>query len=389
MPYNQNVNQEIGEGDFLMQIHLESLSIDSFRGLKNLELDGLSRVNLFVGPNNSGKTSVLEAISTYCRPLDPLEWLNTSRRREAIGGEITPIARLNALRWLFPQTREQHPNDLYHGQVQMQAKGGFAVKSVLAKYQEIRGIPDEDTLKRIQQRMPSREPDLTYQGAELQININAEQKDLSPVGNIQANFVFWESAPFFDRQRRSDPYSLSVRTITPVSHRTERSQIDRFSEATLNRDMENILDLIRLFDPDILGMQILGVGGISLFVDHKKTGLTPLSAFGDGVRRVIMIALTLSNIKDGVLLIDEIETAIHISVLNDVYRWLFDACKKNNIQLFATTHSLEAVDALIKAHPAAYDDLVAYRFGQPGESAKRYGGELLNRLRSERGLDVR
>jgi hypothetical protein len=260
----------------------------------------------------------------------------------------------------------------------------------LAKYQEIRGIPDEDTLKRIQQQMPSREPDSTYQGAELQININAEQqKDLSPVGNIQANFVFWESAPFFDRQHPSAPYSLSVRTITPVSHRTERSQIDRFSEATFNRDVENVLDLIRLFDSGILGMQILGAGGTSLFVDHKKTGLTPLSAFGDGVRRIIMIALTLSNIKNGVLLIDEIETAIHISVLNDVYRWLFDACKINNIQLFATTHSLEAVDALIKAHPAPYDGLVAFRFGQPGESAKRYGGELLNRLRSERGLDVR
>jgi len=56
-----------------------------------------------VGANNSGKTSVLEAISTYCRPLDPLEWLNTSWRRE-IKSSRKP--QLDALRWLFPQNSE-------------------------------------------------------------------------------------------------------------------------------------------------------------------------------------------------------------------------------------------------------------------------------------------
>jgi recombinational DNA repair ATPase RecF len=86
-----------------MKQHLENLTIERFRGLRDLELKDLGQVNLFVGPNNSGKTSALEAIATYCRPLDPLEWLNTSRRRE-IAGRGTPIARLSALRWLFPQS---------------------------------------------------------------------------------------------------------------------------------------------------------------------------------------------------------------------------------------------------------------------------------------------
>ncbi|MDM8550529.1 hypothetical protein QUF72_10640 [Desulfobacterales bacterium HSG2] len=65
-----------------MKKHLENLMIHRFRGLQELELSGLGRINLLVGANNSGKTSVPEAVSTYCRPLDPLEWLNTAWRRE-------------------------------------------------------------------------------------------------------------------------------------------------------------------------------------------------------------------------------------------------------------------------------------------------------------------
>lgn len=370
-----------------MTQHFENLTIERFRGLRGLELKEMGQVNLFVGANNSGKTSVLEAISAYCRPLDALEWLSTARRREALSSGLVAPTRLNTLRWLFPQSNQPAQDELYHGEVKMQASGNFAVESVFAKYQEIRGIPDENTLRRIQQRMPAREADTTYRGAELQVNIEAKHTpDNQPVGNIQANFVFWDSAPFFDKKNPPAPYSLPVRTITPVSHRTERTQIERFSESALSKEKMGVLEGIRLFDPDIVDLFILDTG---LHIEHKQSGMTPLSAFGDGLRRVVMIALTLPSVKNGVLLIDEIETAIHISVLNDVFQWLSAACRQYKIQLFATTHSLEAVDALLTVYSQPKDGLVAYQLGQTGEPAKRFSGELLNRLRSERGLDVR
>ena len=39
----------------------EQLKIENFRGIKSLEINDLARINLFVGKNNCGKTSVLEA----------------------------------------------------------------------------------------------------------------------------------------------------------------------------------------------------------------------------------------------------------------------------------------------------------------------------------------
>lgn len=41
---------------------LEAMRIHSFRGLTDVTLDHFSKINLFVGENNAGKTSLLEAI---------------------------------------------------------------------------------------------------------------------------------------------------------------------------------------------------------------------------------------------------------------------------------------------------------------------------------------
>jgi len=41
---------------------LQSLKIEGFRGFQNFEMANLGRINLLVGKNNSGKTSILEAI---------------------------------------------------------------------------------------------------------------------------------------------------------------------------------------------------------------------------------------------------------------------------------------------------------------------------------------
>jgi AAA15 family ATPase/GTPase len=44
---------------------LNSIQIKNFRGFDNLDIDGFSQINLFIGRNNSGKSSVLEAIFFY------------------------------------------------------------------------------------------------------------------------------------------------------------------------------------------------------------------------------------------------------------------------------------------------------------------------------------
>ena len=44
---------------------MDSFEVENFRSLKHLKLEKLARVNLLVGKNNSGKTSVLEGIFLF------------------------------------------------------------------------------------------------------------------------------------------------------------------------------------------------------------------------------------------------------------------------------------------------------------------------------------
>ena len=44
---------------------LKSVKIENFRGFKSFELQQLGRINLLVGENNTGKTSILEAIQAF------------------------------------------------------------------------------------------------------------------------------------------------------------------------------------------------------------------------------------------------------------------------------------------------------------------------------------
>src|SRR5580700_3796555 len=62
----------------------KNISLKNFRGFENLTLDGLQRVNLVVGKNNTGKTSLLEAIAVIAKPslFGPLPHLF----RETTGG---------------------------------------------------------------------------------------------------------------------------------------------------------------------------------------------------------------------------------------------------------------------------------------------------------------
>ena len=88
-------------------------------------------------------------------------------------------------------------------------------------------------------------------------------------------------------------------------------------------------------------------------------GEMPVSSYGDGIKMFLLsqgswvkMVLALSNgiamAAGGILLIDEIETAIHKKYYDDIFRFIVKACKAFNLQAFITTHSIEAIDAILR-----------------------------------------
>ena len=97
-------------------------------------------------------------------------------------------------------------------------------------------------------------------------------------------------------------------------------------------------------------------------------------------------AAAAATAKGGVLLIDEIESALHRDTLRKIFGHLLRESAALDVQIFATTHSLEALDAIL-AEATEEFPLVVYNLSPAG--AHRTPLNRLRTIREEHGLDIR
>lgn len=379
---------------------LDNVTIDGFRGLRNLRLDQLGLTNILVGENNSGKTSVLEALSILCNPLDPFEWVSMVRRRDF--GELDET-RVQSLRWCFPQSGQlADPDFTFEGECTMSCDGTFPLRKLRVAYSDIMG-----------------EPSLVgYLKAEPIDRLfwdNADAKDIEPAPGAKiTHFMDWaegeaqsemrspqttgllllEGMPILARPR-NPARRVPTETLTPYSYQINRVQVRSQSRLLFDQDSHSsIVALIREFDPDVREIKVASFRGgrPAIYLDHRRLGPAPLSIFGDGLRRAVLLAGTLLALKDGgVLLIDEMEAGIHVRALQKVFAWLTKAARSLSVQIVATTHSLNAIDGIMMPNKDMIEEIVTFHLDQREHETrvKRIDGEMLLHLRYERGLDVR
>jgi voltage-gated potassium channel Kch len=356
-----------------MTLPVEHLTITAFRGLRDLKLEKPGRINLLVGLNDSGKTSVLEALALMTRPLDPMWWLRIAMQREPSRMPLRRLPRIERLRWLFPPGVEDQTG-AGRAEIVLSSEGRMPISSMTVRFTQISamrvgGFDDEEKVTL---------------GAEFQVRVGT--KSLSD----EHTFTLWHGEPV--RSSGEDGEALPCEVVLPYQHWMPELPIHGYSQARLGGTSEDLTSLLALLDPEIRGLELLQPEEEPiLYVTHATHGPVPLSVYGDGVRRTLLLAEAVSRARGGLLLIDEIETAIHVTALGGVFKWLVQACHRFDVQLFVTTHSLEAIDALLAADTTPEEDVVAFKLGRhEGRSTvKRYAEEQLKWMRFERGLEVR
>jgi predicted ATP-dependent endonuclease of OLD family len=126
---------------------------------------------------------------------------------------------------------------------------------------------------------------------------------------------------------------------------------DRIALTGLEREVINAL---RLIAPGVEGLNLVSTpaseGERDLIVNVASID-EPLSlhSLGNGMWRILGIALVLVNAKDGILLIDEIENGIHYSAQPDLWHLIFRIAGQLNVQVFATTHSWDCLKGFQEA----------------------------------------
>lgn len=338
-----------------------SLNVAKYRGIDGLVLDDPGRVNLIVGVNNVGKTSVLEALYLLAHQNDERALLDVIQLRGRIERKPNPF-------WLD----EQLPGKIDIG-------GTFdQVESNAVRLRAGRFGPDAEK---------SRDQASGDQTSELStLVINAEYGERQQVG----------TATFFsDRPRRTtfDGQNWLCRSAFTSPFSANRpSVLARCNKESLRSGTKaKIIEFIRAHvDPGLENIELADKFDRFL-VTHRDFERAPdLSSFGEGVRRVFEIGLLFAGVQGGVLLIDEFENAIHTRLLTDFTRLIHMLAEELNVQVFLTTHSKEAIDALV-GNEYGTGDIVGYalRRTDAGAEARRYDGERLLRLHRAVDFDLR
>lgn len=314
---------------------LPSFSIHNFRAFEALELPHLGRVNLIVGRNNVGKTMLLEALRVHRAqgaPATLLGMLGTHDEfvRDLPEGRKAPVD-VAALffGWNTAVPASIGPLDAEEQRLV------FEVQHTKTKPAPTKLTDTEDT--------PHHVLVITH-GTE---QVGWIQLDAA-LGYLRASHVL--SGPEYDAVvRRSGQYAhLGSPFVGPRSISDET--IARWWDATSLTDAERrVIESLRIVSPverinlvaHPLGRQRM----VQVLLEGRSRPL-PLRHLGDGMHRIFALALALENAREaGLLLVDEIENGIHYSGLPRLWRFVFEAAARHQVQVFATTHSWDCVQA--------------------------------------------
>ncbi|HAJ58928.1 MAG TPA: ATPase, partial [Cyanobacteria bacterium UBA8543] len=151
---------------------------------------------------------------------------------------------------------------------------------------------------------------------------------------------------------RREKFPLGIYLTTSTGSPKEDAQ--RFSNLERVGRQDEVLQTLRLLEPRLQRLTLLVMEREPIiYGDIGMRELVPLPLMGEGIGRLLSIILAIANAKGGTILIDEIENGLHYSVMTDVWQAIADAARRADVQIFATTHSLECIKAAHEAFEAS------------------------------------
>jgi len=373
---------------------LNNIRIKGFRGIDGLVMKETSKFNLVVGMNNSGKTSLMESLFLNCAPLNFNAFLTLISLRN--GGFI------GDQRYIFEQIKWFFTSSLKQKSLKFKVTSNWNnINREIASSLKDYDIQHKD-LPEIISVPTTAAP---YELMENEISGRKRAEGIK-IGTLDQLFKSDKQRKIsreieFTTQEKLEIKPTPIKTDIPgkicwsYAHKGPSQGIKQYSESVKKKHNLKSLELIKKIDKDIDDVKILLSPGQSqmaeLFVEHKRLGLMPISNLGDGIRRMFYLATSLVECENGVILIDELENTIHFSALKLFSNWFIEAIREMNIQVFATTHSLECVDAVLASSIKSLDDLSLFKISSTQNKGKceKISGRMLEKLRYELGQDVR
>ena len=352
-----------------MAIHIKNLKIDSYRGVKNLELNNLADINVLTGDNNTGKTSILEVLRSLNSPTEIESWHSSLRMPEAV---------LNSNNLSFFES----------------TKMLFNIENNIIKYNYVIEEETEITIK-------NEIEDISLSGDSIN-KLSAielfEKNKLYPLKKM--NLYFYKNEELVNEEtiyeirhiRNKNKLKNKIFNtiyVSPFQHIEETMYLDNvLNEPILYQEM---LEVLKEFDDNIISINAGKSGNSVVYKILSKTGSLPLNVYGDGMKKAILLISAVVKAKNGILLLDEFETAIHTTSMNKVFSWILKSCLKLNVQLFLTSHSKEATEKILNCCPELQEKINLYTLYKKETQtvARRLAAKQAIEVYEDFGLELR
>jgi AAA15 family ATPase/GTPase len=304
---------------------LKNIQIANFRCLEQTQIKGFSNINLIGGKNNIGKTALLEALLLYIMPQTNAI-LELRANRQESKQFIQKIPKRTVWDNFFYQPEDSilltgEDQDNYYKNVAINIINSQTIPA---------NIPPEYYHKFLE--ILSQNSGQIYP---LEIQVTADNYhqtsliiDTITSANLELNIQNAEIPFLYCNQ------IISNEKLTQL-----------YDQARLNDQDHIVLNILKIVDPSLEAIESFSLGQPTIFLKQKNKKRLPISLFGDAINRITMIILKLINNQQKILLIDEIENGLHYSIYQELWHKLFSLCQEMNVQIFATTHSLEMIQS--------------------------------------------
>ena len=345
----------------------DSLEIRQFRAFDYLKIEQLGHVNLILGQNNVGKSSLLEALWLYANLSSP-EVIQSILENRDEPGEVRHGRIAEPTVW-----------SLFNGHPPLERiKSSIQIGRV--------GAPDSALTLSIVWLADSKDH---AESQEVSAPGDGDEDDRVPALAIKygpMRRVLRLDDAFEDVCRRWNLQMRSNRDLAtpcifvgPVGLDEIGMQL-LWEQVVLTDAKSDVIDAMRIIAPETDDFALLGTRASSIRL--RITGQAdpvPLKTMGDGMNRLFGLGMALACAKDGILLVDEIENGIHWSALPDVWKFVVKVAKRLNVQVFATTHSNDCLRAFqVGTKDDQEMDGIAVRIEKKNEE---FGAEIFDESR--------
>ncbi|MDP8220316.1 MAG: AAA family ATPase [Candidatus Stygibacter frigidus] len=339
---------------------IKELYISNFRGISELMINDFKKVNLFVGNNNSGKSTILESIFLNIGATNPglFRNINLFRQFAMLDSKI-----LMSFFHNFNLDNDITINTIIKNPKQYR---NLSISPIYNEYgnSKIVKLSDND----------SSENSLTYfsyiKGLENRLDYKESTKGKSD--KVISRMLIDNPEIRIELPQN---YSEKLFGVFIPPRKYIQDTVNRLENIKFKKEEATLIQILQEIEPELKSLEILANNVIAADIGRKN--LIPINLMGDGINRLLVIILAIYDKKDGYILIDEIENGFHHKTLSTLWKAVFKAAEMLNVQIFATTHSWENI---IKFNQVAveesYKNVMLYRIEHKNDKNKAISYEL-------------